>query len=96
MRRADVLEALPQLGESDVAFNQAAIGMAMVDFEGHFLRVNTALCELVGRSESELLSIRWQDVTHPDDIDLGERELDKTLAGTERTFRLAKRYLRRD
>lgn len=96
MRRADVLETLPQLAESDVAFDQAAIGMAMVDFEGHFLRVNRALCKLVGRSEPELLAIRWQDVTHPDDIDPGEQEVDKTLAGSERTFRLEKRYLRRD
>ena len=96
MRTADVLNILRQLGEPDLAFEQAAIGMAMVDFQGHFLRVNAALCELVGRSEAQLLAMRWQEITHADDVDAGEHEVDKTRAGTERTFRLAKRYVRRD
>ena len=96
MRTADVLNILRQLGEPDLAFDQAAIGMAIVDFRGHFLRVNAALCELVGRSEAQLLTARWQEVTHPDDVDPGEQEVDKTRAGTERTFRLAKRYVRPD
>ena len=96
MRRTDVLSSLPQLGESDVAFDQAAIGMAMVDFEGRFLRVNAALCELVGRPEATLLAMRWQDITHPDDVEAGEQGVDKTRGGKERTFRLAKRYIRSD
>ena len=82
--------------EPDVAFDQAAIGMAMVDFEGHFLEVNEALCELLGRSKPELLTARWQDVTYPDDIGVGEREVERTQAGKDRTFRLAKRYIHGD
>ena len=58
MRTADVLNIFPQPGQPDVAFDQAAIGMAMVDFQGCFLRVNAALCELVGRSAPRLLSRR--------------------------------------
>ncbi len=96
MTPRDLIELLPQSGQSDVGFEQAAIGMAMVDFEGQFLRVNGALCELVGRTEPELLTMRWQDITHPEDIDPGEQEVTKTLARNDRTFRLAKRYFRPD
>jgi PAS domain S-box-containing protein len=93
MTTSHVANILSQLGEPDVAFHQAAIGMAMVDFDGRFLRVNPALRELVGRTEGELLAMRWQDVTHPDDVRRGEEEVDRTLAGLERTFRLNKRYV---
>ena len=96
MRATDLRHVLPELLRSDVAFDQAAIGMAMVDFDGHFLRVNAALCDLVGRPEPDLLTRRWQDISHPDDVGPGERAVERTLAGTERSFRLAKRYVRGD
>lgn len=70
--------------------------MALVDFEGAFLAVNPALCELVGRSRAELLGMTWLGVTHPDDVAPGQRELAELLAGDERTFRLPKRYIRPD
>ena len=35
-----------------LGFDQAAIGMALVGLDGRFLRVNRALCELLGRSEA--------------------------------------------
>jgi hypothetical protein len=37
-----------------LGFDQAAIGMALVGLDGRNLRVNRALCELLGRSEAEL------------------------------------------
>ncbi|MDQ4069961.1 MAG: PAS domain S-box protein, partial [Actinomycetota bacterium] len=80
----------------DVAFEQAAIGMALVDFDGAFLAVNPALCELVGRSQDDLLNRTWQSITHPDDVAPGQREVVKALAEEERTFRLPKRYIRPD
>lgn len=38
------------------AFEHAPIGVALVSPTGHWLKVNRALCELVGYSESELLT----------------------------------------
>jgi PAS domain S-box-containing protein len=81
---------------ADVVFEQAAIGMALIDFDGGFVAVNPALCELVGRSRAELLAMTWQSITHPDDVAPGQRELAEILAGGERTFRLSKRYIRPD
>ncbi|KRB89115.1 sensor domain-containing protein [Noviherbaspirillum sp. Root189] len=51
-----------------VAFNQAAVGLAHVSPDGRWLMVNKKLCEIVGYTQSELLGMRFQDVTHPDDV----------------------------
>jgi PAS domain S-box-containing protein len=48
-------------------FEDAAIGMAIVAVEGQMLRVNQALCDLLGYSEAELLSLTLWQVLHPDD-----------------------------
>ena len=70
--------------------------MALVDFDGAFLAVNPALCELVGHAEDELLTLTWQSITHPEDVAPGQRELAAIIAGEEGTFSLAKRYVRPD
>lgn len=50
------------------AFDHAAIGMALVATDGRWLKVNSAFCETVGFTESELLRMTFQDLTHPDDL----------------------------
>ncbi len=94
--KSDVSRVAGAQQHSDDVFEQAAIGMALVDFDGAFLAVNPALCELVGRSREELLTMTWQSITHPDDVAQGQRELAEILSGEERTFRLPKRYIRPD
>ncbi|MDQ3895957.1 MAG: PAS domain S-box protein [Actinomycetota bacterium] len=96
MSRSEVAHGVVAAQHLEVAFEQAAIGMALVDFDGAFLAVNPALCELVGRSEQDLLDRTWQSITHPDDVALGQHEVAKALAGEERAFRLPKRYIRPD
>ena len=50
------------------AFEFAAIGMALVAPDGHFLRVNRSVSTITGYSEQELLRLRFQDITHCDDL----------------------------
>jgi PAS domain S-box-containing protein len=50
-----------------LGFDQAAIGMALVGLDGRFLRVNRALCELLGRAEAELLDRTIADLADPED-----------------------------
>src|SRR6202044_1081078 len=50
------------------AFEHAPIGLALTSPDGRWLKVNRALCDLVGYSESELLARTFRDITHPDDI----------------------------
>jgi PAS domain S-box-containing protein len=78
------------------AFEHAAIGMALVAPDGRWLRVNRAVCEIVGYSEQELLQRRFQDLTHPDDLDADLERVDQMLCGAISSYQLDKRYIHRD
>jgi PAS domain S-box-containing protein len=51
-----------------LGFDQAAIGMALVGLDGGFQRVNRALCQLLGRSEEELLALTIDDLADPAEV----------------------------
>ena len=63
---------------------------------GRFLTVNRRLCELVGRSEEELLATTFQAITHPDDLHLHEEKMALLLAGKIEHYTLEKRYVSKD
>ncbi len=72
------------------------IGLAMVAFNGHWLSVNHALCNMLGYSETELVEMSFQDVTYPDDLGPDLDLMQKTLSGELNGYRLDKRYIRKD
>jgi PAS domain S-box-containing protein len=74
------------------AFEHAAIGMALVAPDGKWLRVNRSVCEITGYSEQELLQRSFQDITHPDDLDLDLANVDKMLKGEIDSYQMEKRY----
>jgi PAS domain S-box-containing protein len=77
-------------------FEDSLLGMALVSPDGRFLRVNRALCHLLGRTEEELATLTYADVTHPDDVELSQGNIVRSLAGAVRGFKLQKRYLHAD
>jgi PAS domain S-box-containing protein len=77
------------------AFDVSVTGMTVISVDGRFLRVNEAFCRSLGYSHDALLGLRWQDVTHPDDIQLSVEAAEAT-AGPENSSPLTKRYLRSD
>src|SRR6185369_15310390 len=79
-----------------LAVDEAPIGMALVSLDGHFVRVNRVLCEITGYTARELTKLRFQDITHPDDVDT-DVELSRRLArGEIPRYQLGKRYIRKD
>ena len=74
------------------AFDHAAIGMALVAPDGTWLRVNRSLRDMTGYSEAELLKMRFQDITHPDDLHLDLENVEKLLCGAVVTYQMEKRY----
>jgi PAS domain S-box-containing protein len=78
------------------AFSGAPIGIALSDFDGRLLRVNSALAELLGRSSTELLGMTVADITHPDDKAVDTANLGEIRHGVADAHRVHKRYVHAD
>lgn len=77
-------------------FDQATVGVALLDSQGHWLKVNRSLCQIVGYDEAELLRLDFQSITYAEDlakdVDLAGRVLSGEIPG----YQMEKRYLRKD
>jgi PAS domain S-box-containing protein len=89
-----------QLRESEERFRltieNAPIGMALVGIDGRFVRVNRALCEITGYDADELVTRKFQDITHPDDLDIDVGIADRLARGDIRRYQFEKRYIRKN
>jgi len=77
-------------------WDQSPVPLAYVGTDGKFIQVNRALCEFTGYTESELLGKTWQQITHPEDIDGDQDEVDKILRGESDGYGDTKRYIRKN
>ena len=77
-------------------FEQAAVGVARVAPNGRWLDVNQRLSEIVGYTREELLTLAFQDITHPEDIDADLDYVRRMLADEIRSYTMEKRYVRKD
>ena len=75
------------------AFEHAPIGVALVSPDCRWLKVNRALCDLVGYTEAELLTHTFHEITHPEDREVGSEKMRRLIAGDTRTYQIEKRYV---
>ena len=78
------------------AFDQALIGMMLIDTEGDFLAVNSYVAEMLDRSVDELLEMNLADIIHPDHIDTEAQRRKALIEGDIGQILLEKRYLRKN
>ena len=74
------------------AFEHAPIGMALIAPDGCWLKVNRALCHLLGYTSQELSAKRFQDITDPDDLEKDLEYVRQMLASEIDTYQMEKRY----
>lgn len=74
-------------------FAHAPTGFALVAIEGQFIKVNRALCKLLGFTEAEMLARTFQDITHPDDLPVQLEYARMLLADEIRSYQMEKRYI---
>ena len=88
------------LRESEERFRQtfelAASGIGHVDLKGRFLRVNRALCRILGYTPEELAGKSVKDVSHPHDRGTTDAARERMRAGDLESVHFEKRYLRKD
>ncbi|MCR9264162.1 MAG: PAS domain S-box protein [Flavobacteriaceae bacterium] len=74
------------------AFENSSVGMALVGMDGRFIQVNQSLCNSLGYTNSELLQLTFQDITHPDDLEIDLALLREVVEGKRSTYQIEKRY----
>ncbi|MBG1258647.1 PAS domain S-box protein [Nostoc commune] len=77
-------------------FNQAAVGISLIALDGRFIQVNPALCEITGYSHEELIQMNFEEITHPDDLEIDWENARRVLAKEISGYSLEKRYIRKD
>lgn len=77
-------------------FESAGVGIAHVDLQGRYLEVNAHQCAILGRSAEELRGLRFQDITHPDDLDADLAQMQRLLLGGCTRYEMEKRFVRPD
>jgi len=74
------------------AFEDSAIGMALVALTGEWLQVNNKFSEMIGYTEAELQELTFQDLTHPDDLDTDLKYLQRAIDDEIDSYQMQKRY----
>jgi two-component system, cell cycle sensor histidine kinase and response regulator CckA len=77
-------------------FDNAGIGIDLLDRDGRILQVNQSLLDMLGYSEEELHQLTFLDITHPEEREISKRNLEALMTGEIESYRLEKRYLRKD
>jgi PAS domain S-box-containing protein len=92
--------ALFELAESEkrfrAMFENAGIGIALINTERQALAVNDSLVRISGYTREELLSKNGYNLSHPDDREVGIREYRELVAGRLDSYPVQRRYLRKD
>ena len=77
-------------------FEEGPLGMAMTDIDYHFIKVNAALCHTLGYTEEELSRMTVAEISHVEDMIENMRLTEHALAGGTPTYRMEKRYLKKN
>ncbi len=77
-------------------FENAGIGMTVVDVNDNIIHCNPAFEKLVGYSSNELKQMKTADFTHPDDVKIDAEKFSEVLEGIRDSFQMEKRYYRKD
>ena len=95
--RTETEEALKKSEESfREAFENAPVGVALVGLDNRYLRVNRALCEMLGYSKEELLTKGSFEVTYHEDLAASAARTRQALENGAGIYNLEKRYVRAD
>jgi hypothetical protein len=92
------VQELLRLSEAEfrAIFEITSVGMAQADSQGKFLRVNNAMCDLIGYSRAEIEGKRFSDFTYPDDREEDLDRFQRMISGAEKRYFSEKRYVRKD
>lgn len=77
-------------------YEAATVGIAESDEAGRLVRVNDAICNMLGRSREQLLNVNFLDYTHEDDSPEEAKSYDRQVRGEVPSYSLRKRARKPD
>lgn len=96
-KRREAEEALKKSEEQfRLTFEMAPIGMAISALQGKFQRVNSALCDALGYTQSELLELSFAQISYPEDWEVHHNLEQRLIKGEETDFQIEKRFIAKD
>ena len=76
--------------------DNAMVGIALIDSNRQWVRVNNAFCSMLGYTEAELRACEFTSITHPDDLALDVDHLNRLVRGEIGGYSREKRYVRKN
>ena len=76
-----------------LAFENANVGICLTSLEGRLLKVNTALCEMLGYERGELEQMNVADMTYGDDREASLDFIEHAPGGGAEKINFEKRYI---
>ena len=93
-------DAEQKLLESEERFRQvfehAPSGICVAGPETQIVKVNEAICRMLGYSEQEVLAKKWTELCHPDDLAVALRKKDDLWGGSVEALNEEMRYIHRN
>ncbi len=80
----------------DTIFENANIGIAILDSAGKILKVNPFIIKTLGYSEEEIIKMELADFSHPHDLEASNKLLNELIAEKRDHYQINKRYLAKD
>ena len=77
------------------SFNHCNIGKSITFISGE-MEVNQCFRDMLGYDADEFSNIKWQDITHPDDIQSTQKMIELMMSGEEKNQTLTKRYIHKN
>ena len=79
-----------------LGFDNANVGMCLIDTKGKFLKVNQHFCDMLGYNINEMDGMNTTDITHPDYIHISQSYITQALNGEIDHSEFEKAYLHKE
>jgi PAS domain S-box len=77
-------------------FQNAGIGIALIDDEGHLVNSNPALEKFLGYTQEELSKMTFSEFTYPEDVETSLRLYRSLIDGDNDNYQIELRFIRKD
>lgn len=78
------------------AFENSAVGMALVNLDGYYTETNVRLCKMLGYSNQEMKCLKFQEITHYEDLSIDLDYKEKLDTGKISNFSSEKRFIHKN